>query len=112
MPSSNLRPTGTWIPDTSGLAVKLTVLTVSVFLVVMYLLGLPPAANSHNFVEKIPFTEAVRAAINADWTAYFSSRSNNQLLFELGLLTVCLISLIGYLVAPKQLLGIALAFEI
>jgi len=111
VPITGQRLAGSWIPDVGGLPVKLTVLGVSMFLMGMYVLGLPPAANSHNFVEEIPFTDAVRAAINADWATYFSSRSPGKLCAELWFLPVCLIGLIGYLAAPRRLHGIAIAFH-
>ncbi len=111
VPNTSLRPTGTWIPDVGGLPVKLMVLGVSVFLMGMYVLGLPPATNTHGFIEVVPFTEAVRAAINADWTAYYSSRTTAQLWLGLWFLPVCSLGLIGYLAAPRSLHGLALAFH-
>jgi hypothetical protein len=95
VPSSNLRPAGSWLPNIGGLPVKLIVLGITAFLGGMFVLGMAPAAGSIDYTRDIPITEVIEYMMRANWLQVLQHGPT-------WILPVCAIGLVGYISSDRS----------
>ncbi len=105
VPTTSLRPAGSWLPDINALPMKLIVVGITTFLSGMILLGTAAEQGGCcDYTRDIPITEAMEHAWNANWVKVISSGTGWFLL-------AWSVGLIGYLAAPTPLRIVVYAYH-